>query len=324
MIGLGSIGRRHLRNLQALGCHDFVLYRTHKSILPESELAGLPSETDLQAALSHQPQAAIIANPTSQHLTVALEAALAKCHLFIEKPISHTIDGVNKLLSTVRKQGLKVLVGFQFRFNRGLLAIKELIENGAIAKPIYAHVHWGEYLPDWHPWEDYRHSYSARADLGGGIILTLCHPFDYLRWLFGEVKAVMATAKQSGILELDVEDIADINLTFDSGAIATVHLDYIQRPPSHCLQITGERGMLRWDQTNSHVELYQITENKWETIPAPQGFERNTMFLDEMRHFRDCIEGKATPLISLEDGIRALEIALAAKRSALEGRIIEV
>ncbi len=301
-----------MRNLQALGCHNFVLYRTHKNTLPESELAGIPSETDWQAALAHQPQAAIIANPTFLHLSVALETALAQCHLFIEKPISHTSDGVNLLLSTVGKQGLKVLVGFQFRFNQGLGVVRELINNGAIAKPIYTHVHWGEYLPDWHPWEDYRYSYSARADLGGGIILTLCHPLDYLRWLFGEVTTVMATTQQGGILELDVEDMADIQLTFDSGVIATVHLDYIQRPPSHRLHIAGEGGTISWDQATSQVELYQTTEQQWESIPAPQNSQRNTMFLDEMRHFLECIEGKATPLISLEDGVRALEIALAA------------
>ena len=322
--GLGSIGRRHLHNLKELGCSDFVLYRTGKSTLPNDELKSFSNETDLKVALAHNPQAAIIANPTSLHLPVSIAAARSGCHLLIEKPVSHTLENLSELVMEVERKKIKVLVGFQFRFHPGLCAIKQLLEKNAIGQIVSAHAHWGEYLPDWHPWEDYSQSYSTRADLGGGVILTLCHPLDYLRWLLGEVKAVSAMLGRLGGLKSDTEDTANISLQFESGAIATVHLDYIQRPSSHWIEIIGQNGTIRWNNADGSVHCYYPEQEQWEIIPAPINFERNTMFLKEMRHFLDCIEGLAEPLVTLNDGIRALEIALAAKRSIAEGRIIEV
>lgn len=311
--GLGSIGRRHLRNLRSLGHTNFVLYRSHHSTLPDAELADIPTETDLQAALAHQPAAVIVANPTALHLPVAIAAAQSGCHLFLEKSISHDLDGLDKLSTLIEQHQLKVLVGFQFRFHPGLQAVKQLLQSGAIGTPVYAHAHWGEYLPGWHPWEDYRSGYSARSDLGGGVILTLCHPLDYLRWLLGEVKTVSATVGRRSHLELDVEDMADITLEFDGGAIATVHLDYIQQPPTHTLHITGQQGSLRWDNADGAVHWYEAKQGNWQSIPLDPKFERNSMFLAEMQHFLDCLAGKAEPLVTLEDGVKGLAIALAAK-----------
>jgi predicted dehydrogenase len=98
--------------------------------------------------------------------------------------------------------------------------------NEAIGRPISARSHWGEYLPAWHPWEDYRDSYSARADLGGGVVLTLCHPFDYLRWFFSEIESLSAETARSDALGLNVEDFAEAILAFKDGPYASVHLDY--------------------------------------------------------------------------------------------------
>jgi predicted dehydrogenase len=320
--GLGSIGRRHLRNLRSLGHTNFVLYRSHHSTLPDAELEDIPTETDLQAALAHQPVAAIVSNPTSLHLPVAIAAAQSGCHLFLEKPISHNLDGLDELAVRVKQHRVKVLVGFQFRFHPGLQAVKQLLQSGAIGTPVYAHAHWGEYLPSWHPWEDYRSSYSARSDLGGGVILTLCHPLDYLRWLLGEVKTISATVGQRSSLELDVEDMADITLEFEAGAIATVHLDYIQQPPTHTLHITGQQGSLRWDNTDGAVHWYEAKRGDWQTLTLAPNFERNSMFLAEMQHFLDCVAGKAEPLVTLEDGVKGLAIALAAKEGS-KGRNLD-
>jgi len=181
--GLGSVGRRHLRNLIKLGERDILLYRTHRSTLPEAELAGFPVETDLRTALQHKPDAVIVSNPTALHMDVAIPAARAGCHLFLEKPVSHSLDGLDELDNALCEGGGRLLVGFQFRFHPGLQRLSRLLAEGVIGRPLSARACWGEYLPGWHPWEDYRQSYSARPELGGGVILTLCHPFDYLRWL---------------------------------------------------------------------------------------------------------------------------------------------
>lgn len=322
--GLGSIGRRHLHNLIALGEEDIVLYRSHRSSLPDEELKDFPVETDFEAALAHRPQAVIISNPTALHLEVAIPAALAGCHILMEKPVSHSLEHIDILVNAVDKSGSRILIGYQFRFHPGLQQIKKLLDEGAIGRPYSAHAHWGEYLPGWHPWEDYRYSYSARSELGGGVILTLSHPLDYLRWLLGEVDMVGAFAERLGDLELNVEDTAEIGLKFNSGLLASLHLDYNQRPFAHTLEIFGTQGFLRWDNSDGKVALCRSTNDSWEYFPVPAGFERNTLFLDELSHFIRVARNEESPVCSLEDGIETLRVCLAALKSAQQGRVISM
>jgi predicted dehydrogenase len=309
--GLGSIGRRHLRNLLALGERDIVLYRTHHSTLPDDELAGFPAETDLSAALASGVGAVIISNPTALHLEVAIPAAQAGCHMLIEKPISHSLDGIQRLQLAVKASGARTLVGFQFRFHPGLQRIAQLLQEGAIGKPVSARAFWGEYLPGWHPWEDYRQSYSARQDLGGGVVLTLSHPIDYLHWLLGDVGQVWALTAQSGALDLPgVEDVAEIGLRFQNGCLGNIHLDYVQRPPSHHLEIIGSTGTLCWDNASGEAGLYKPEAASWEQYPVPPGFERNHLFMAEMMHFLEVVRGEVQPICTLDDGITALKTCL--------------
>jgi YrbI family 3-deoxy-D-manno-octulosonate 8-phosphate phosphatase len=324
--GLGSIGRRHLRNLVALGEQDILLYRTRQSTLPDQELFGYPVETDLTAALAHHPDAVIVANPTSLHLDIAIPAARAGCHILLEKPISHSFDRLPELEAAARESRVKVLVGFQFRFHPTLRQIAALLDEGAIGRPLSARANWGEYLPAWHPWEDYRQSYSARADLGGGVILTLSHPLDYLRWFFGEVESLWAFTSQQSELQLSVEDNAEIGLHFKSGLLATVHLDYNQRPPVHNLEIVGSQGTLKWDNSDGCTYLFRASkpEAGWQVLTPPGGFERNHLFLAEMSHFLDLIKTHAQPVCSLEDGVQALRLALAAMQSSQQGFLVKL
>jgi predicted dehydrogenase len=319
--GLGSIGRRHLNNLVSLGESDITLCRTGKSKLPDQELKEFPVVMNLKSALAQSPDAVIISNPTALHMEIAIPAAEAGCHLLLEKPISHSLDRVEEFQSIVMQRGVKVLVGYQFRFHPGLQNIRRMIGEGIIGRPLSIHAHWGEYLPDWHPWENFRQSYSARADLGGGVILTLSHPIDYLRWIFGEVEQVWAFTSQSKELELDVEDTAEIGLRFESGTLGNLHLDYNQRPTSHRLEIVGMKGTIQWDYVEGSTRVYRVENHVWDTIPTPQGFERNDMFLAQMRHFLEMLKGKVDPLCTLEDGVKVLQIALAARMSQKQGKV---
>jgi predicted dehydrogenase len=317
--GFGSVGRRHMRNLLTLGERDIVLYRSGRSTLPLDELAGLPVETDLAAALDLRPDAVIIATPSACHMDVAVPAAQAGCALFLEKPISHNLDGLDALKSALKTGGGQVLVGFQFRFHPCFRQVAELLNDGEIGRPLSARAHYGDYMPGWHPWEDYRSSYSARRDLGGGAVLTLCHPVDYLRWLLGEVESVSAFTAKVSDMEIDVEDVAEIGLRFSSGAVGSAHLDLFQRPPSYRFEIIGSQGTLAWDAADNIVRLYKAKEGAWVTFPAPDGFERNDMFLDEMRHFLAVARGEETPSCTLADGERVLRLALAALESSRSG-----
>ncbi|MFQ5921618.1 MAG: Gfo/Idh/MocA family protein [Anaerolineales bacterium] len=320
--GLGSIGRRHLRNLVALGEMDVVLHRSGLSTLPGDELDGFDVEADLAVALDRwRPDAVLVTNPTAHHLEVAIPAAQAGCHLFIEKPVSHSLDGIEALHQALTQSGGRSLVGYHFRFSPGLQEVKRLIGDRAVGRPIFARAYWGEYLPDWHPWEDYRASYSARPDLGGGAVLTLSHPFDYLRWLLGDVGEVQGMIGNSGTLGIDVEENAAAVLTMEGEILATVQLDYLRRPPAHWLEITGTEGLIRWDGLEGTVRWW---DGEWRLESPPQGFERNSMFLDEMRHFLAVVAGEADPVCSLGDGVRALEIALAVHRSADTGRRVSM
>ena len=321
--GLGSIGRRHLRNFQALNAGEFVLLRSRRATLPDDELGDLPTEQNITEALkNHSPDIVVVSNPTSLHLDIAIPAAEAGCHLLLEKPISHNMDRVSTLADIVKQQDVRVLVGFQFRFHPGLQHIKALLDSDAIGPVTSVHAHWGEHLPAWHPWEDYRVGYAARSDLGGGVLLTLCHPFDYLRWLIGEVEAVSAMTAQAGGLDIEVEDTANVMLRFANDALGTVHLDYVQRPPTHVLQITGQRGHILWDTAHGAVQCYRTDTATSETVEMDSDFERNTLFIEEVKHLLSCVENGTEPCVNLVDGIAAQKIVLAAKESNREGKEI--
>jgi len=334
--GLGSIGRRHLRNLIALGEKDIILLRTHKATLPDDELEGYPVETDLQETLKkHKPDAVIVANPTSMHLDVAIPAAEAGCAILLEKPISDSLDRVEELQKAAQKSGSKILVGFQFRYHPTLNKARKLIQSNALGKILTVHAHWGEYLPQWHPWEDYRQSYAARADLGGGVIVTLTHPLDYLRFLLGDVESLWSFNGHISPLEVDVEDVAEIGLKFKSGAVGAVHVNYVQRPPRHTLEIVGTNGTLQWNNADGILHFSKapapfgsFSDNPpapvIETFSPPEGFERNQLFVAQTLHFIETARGESEPVCTLEDGVMALRLALGAKESASTGNPVKL
>ncbi len=321
--GLGSIGRRHMRNLVALGENDIVLFRTRKATMPEEELAGFPVETNLQEALKkHKPDAVIVANPTALHLDIAIPAAETGCAILLEKPISHSTERLDQLEAAVKKSGSKVLVGFQFRFHPGLLRAKQLISDGEIGRVVSAHVHFGEYLPAWHPWEDYRKGYAARADMGGGVVLTQCHSLDYLPWLVGKVESAWGFTAKLSDLEVDVDDTAKIGLRFEGGALGSLHLDYNQQPPAHHFEVIGTKGSLQWTLSDGATRIYRAEKKDWEVYPLPAGWERNVMFMDQMKHFVEVVRGGAQPSCSLEDGVRVMKLIAAVNESQNTGRLI--
>jgi len=325
IVGLGSIGRRHLRNLRALGQQDILLYRTHRATLPDEDLEGLPVFTDLAQALAEKPQGVIIANPTAAHLSTALPAAQAGANLLIEKPISHTLEGLDTLREALALNQARAMVGFHFRYHPVLGEIRQILAEGSLGWTLSGRAHWGEYLPGWHPWEDYRTSYAARADLGGGVTNTLSHPFDYLRWMLGEVISVRAEMSKLSDLELDVEDNTDALLEFANGARMSVHLDYYQQPASHTLEFACERGRILWDNADGSAHVFPADAATRRQIIPPEGFERNDMFLSEMADFIRLCRGENFDYCSLEDGIRVQQIVAAVREShAQESRRVSL
>jgi predicted dehydrogenase len=325
IVGLGSIGRRHLRNLVALGEKDLVLVRSHRSTLPDAELEGFDVEGDLGGALEkHHPDAVIIANPTSMHVEAALAAAETGCSILLEKPIAESIEGAERLRSVANRTGARVLVGYQFRFHPALTLAARTIASRELGRIMSVHVHYGEHLPSWHPWEDYRQGYAARADLGGGVLLTQSHSLDYLPWLIGPVQDVWGFAGKLSELEVDVEDTAEIGLRFADGALATLHLDFAQQPPSHNFQMTGTRGLLECDLLSGSARMYRVARSEWEDFAPPKGWERNSMFVAEMQQFLAVARGATQPSCTLEDGIRVMKLIDAVRASSSGRRLVSL
>ncbi|MCU0348554.1 MAG: Gfo/Idh/MocA family oxidoreductase [Saprospiraceae bacterium] len=314
IVGFGSIGKRHFDNLVALGYRDFqVLTSQDLTAFEDLHRLRLCKEINLNDALAKRPDVVFVCNPTALHLETALAAAEAGCSIFLEKPVSHNLVGLEKLAALAEVKQLKIQVGFQWRYHGVLRGIRSAIAEGKIGRPVAAHAHWGEWLPGWHPWEDYRQGYAARTDLGGGVVLTLCHPFDYLRWMLGECEVVSAVGGQLSGLELDTEDTALTTLRFQSGAVGSVYLDYVGQPPKHTLQIIGKAGRIEWDALCGSAKIYTQGGRAFEMLMPGRYFERNEMFLNQTADFMDCILQDKTPTCTLHDGIRALELCLAAK-----------
>ena len=213
-------------------------------------------------------------------------------------------------------------MGFQYRFHPGLRKAKELLDAGIIGRAVSFRAEWGEYLPNWHPWEDYRKSYSARGDLGGGVLLTLSHPLDYVRWLFGEPEILWGLSSKISDLELSVDDVAEIGMTMRNGMAGSIHLDYYRRPVRNQLEVIGTEGCLKWTNDSAVVEVFGA-DGSVKTYPPAEGFERNWLFLDETRHFVDVTAGKVAPSCTIEDGRKAQFMTELVRRSWKEKRMFD-
>lgn len=322
IVGLGSIGRRHLKNLQSLGASQITILRRPAS----SEIAEPRCEVvfNLADALKFEPDFAIVSSPASEHVDIALSLADAGIHLLIEKPLSSNVKGVDQLINLARERSLVLMVGYNFRFYHPLQIIKQSLEDGAIGRPLSLRAAVGQFLPDWRYNVDYRQSASARLETGGGVVLELSHEIDYARWLMGEPQTVFARTDRLSDLDLDVEDSAEVIMTFANGATGNIHLDMIDRAPTRNCRITGTEGTITWDGLTHQVRLWSAANNEWHDLHPASEIDRNAMYLAELNHFLTCIETSQTPAVTGEDGKRLVEIAETIKRSSIEQRVISL
>jgi predicted dehydrogenase len=280
--------------------------------------------SSLAEALGRKPSAVFICNPSSLHIPVALDAAVAGCDLFIEKPLSHSLDGIGPLREIVDGKSLVAMVGYQMRFHPCLQRVKSILDSGQIGSVVAVRAEVGAYMPGWHTYEDYRTSYAARADLGGGVVLSQIHEIDYLGWLFGAPSRVFALGGHLSSLEIDVEDVASSLLECNvNGRLVPVelHQDYLQRPGSRTLRIVGDKGKVLADIEALTVTTFDQT-GAVSSHEHYADFQRNQLFIDELTHFLGCIERREPPSISLADGASSLATALAIKRSLVTGGAI--
>jgi len=239
----------------------------------------------------------------------------------MEKPVSDSFEHLSGLQDAMSCNGGRFQMGFQFRFHPGLTRMLSMIRSGRIGKPLSFRAEWGEYLPGWHPWEDYRGSYSARKDLGGGVLLTLSHPLDYIRWFFGDPEWIWAMNGKISELDLDVDDIAEIGLRMDNGMIGSIHLDYYSRPARNGLEVIGSEGRLACNNLDGVLTL-AMPDGSVEQIAPDPVYDRNNMFLEELRTFIKVTAGTEKPSCTLEDGIAVQRMVELVRRSWSEKRIL--
>ncbi len=320
VVGSGSIGRRHAQNLRKLGVEHIAVCDTDaERIEPLIEELGVESYTDYGEALGdYEPDVVLVCTPPVYHVEQSLAAIRTGAGVFVEKPLSNSVEGVDDFISEAERTRSTVQVGYNLRFHKGMKKLIELVEEGAIGKILWARAEMGQYLPDWRPWQDYRKSYTARSDLGGGIILDASHELDYIIRIMGRPESVSCVAVKASDLEMDTEDSATILLQFGDGRHADVHVDCIQRHYERSYKMVGSEGELYWDYSAQEIKVYRTGDDAPEVISVET--DPNDMYLDEMRHFLECVRDGKSPEVNLKDGRTALEVALAAKASAKSGK----
>jgi predicted dehydrogenase len=316
--GAGSIGRRHLSNLKKLGLTRLAACDPHPErleyVASEFQAKGFPT---IEVGLDQfQPDAVLVCSPPVNHVPQAIQALCADAHVFIEKPLSDRLDGVEALREEAAKRRATVQVGYNLRFHPAIQKLKELVDACAVGKILWAHVEAGSYLPDWRPWQDYRKSYTARRELGGGILLDGSHEIDYVTWLFGAPQELSCMAGHVSQLEVNVEDCATVLLRFPNGSRADVHLDFIQRTYSRYCSLVGPEGKVQWDLLGNSVQIIRPGKDA-DVIKFD--FEINAGYVAELAHFMECARAGVPPRFTLDDAILTLRVVLAARDSA-EGR----
>lgn len=328
--GLGSIGRRHLRHFRALGVRRIDALRSGLATLPDD---GQPAPDHtyhaLDEALAAQPEAVVVCQPTALHLPTARAAVDAGAHVLVEKPLHHRLDGCAELIERAAERGLVLAVGCNLRFHPLLGRIRRGLESGEWGRPLLARAHFGAWLPDWHPWEDYREGYAARRDLGGGAALTHIHEIDYLLWLLGPAAASAGFSSPLRPLGTDVDETTVGVLHHHSGALSVLSLSLAQGPPSRSLHLVCEAATLELDLIACQLKIDPKINNPMDRPATPEPpmadpfdidpFDIDQTYRDQAEAFCRRIDPTNPGDPRLCDGpqaLAALEIALSIQAEA--------
>ena len=323
VVGFGSIGHRHVNNLLKYPDMEVIICTNKKSISTEIQ-KSCKIVKSLEYGIKETPDIAFITNVTSEHVSTAIKLAECGINLFIEKPLSHSMEHIDSLSEIIKRKKIKVMIGSNFRFHECIKKIKELLDENLIDEIISVRVECGSYLPDWHPNEDYRSGYAAQKELGGGVVLTCIHEIDYLHWFLGQVDDVVSFSGKHSDLELNVDDLSTALLKFKKNIIAEIHLDFFQRKEFRSCKIIGKKGTIYWDSDSNLVKLFDINENKWIEILKISNYDRNQMFMKELEYYFDCINHNKEPMNTVIESKEVLKIALGIIESSKTKKVVKI
>jgi predicted dehydrogenase len=327
IVGLGSIGRRHIGVIKNLFPKINIVVLRHKRCDKNNikELGLYKCVTSINKAIATNPQAAIIANPATKHVEVAKQLASNRVNLLIEKPISDSSKGVEELIDICIKNNVTLMTGYNLRFLPSLIEFKRQLQENKIGNIYSIRSEIGQYLPSWRPESDYRSSVSANKSLGGGALLELSHEIDYLSWVFGSIKWVKSHVSRQSSLEINVEDSANIILGFGEfkgiELTASLNIDFIRHDTTRKCFAIGEKGTLLWDGISGKVEYFEKGGSDWSKVFL-SNTDRNYTYSEEIKSFFSSIECEEPPYVSGDDGLRTVLVVEAIKESSNTGSII--
>jgi len=323
VIGVGSIGERHLRCFQATGRADLVFCEPNESlrrtIADRYQVAGY---ADLKAALdAARCDAAVVATPAPLHIPIATQLAEAGVHLLIEKPLSTTFDGIDALQEVVRRNKVTVGVAYVLRAHPLLRSMREAVRSGRFGRPLQAVLVTGQHFPTYRP--AYREIYYAKRSSGGGAIQdALTHGVNAVEWLIGPADSVMADASHQRLEGVEVEDTVHV-IARHAGVLSAFTLNQYQAPNEHTITIVLEHGTVRIEFHNGRWMSMTEPGSAWKE-EATFSTERDTLFINQASHFLDAVEGKTPVDCSLEDGIHTLRVMLSVLESVDAARRVSI
>jgi predicted dehydrogenase len=283
LIGAGSIGERHIRNLWSLGYNNIIVYRQRN--LPFRDIANAQVEivTNWNDALAKKPLAAIVCTPTAQHLQQTLDCINNGIHVLVEKPLAHeNIDAVT-IIDAIQKNKVLVQVAYMMRYHPLLQQVKTFVESKQFGNLVNIQTFWGEYLPAWHPWEDYRTSYAAQKESGGGAALTLSHDIDVANWIGGaDVSRYASFPNHHTALEVNTNAAFDLNIVYTNNVTAHVHVNYCQPIAQRWYKFIFDQAVMDVDFFKSSLSI--STKENVEEVLLPF-FDRNDLFIAQAKDF---------------------------------------
>jgi len=306
VVGCGSIGGRHIANLLKIsGIEEIFVYTKRKNCL--NNINDRKNKIRIVKNLNKlKVDFAIICNETYKHIKTAITLAKEGVHLFIEKPISNKLNGIDELKRIIKEKKIILFVAYNLRFIGSLKYIKKYLSHKHLGDLYFAKIEVGQYLPHWRGNIDYKKSYSASKRKGGGVALDLSHEIDYMQYLFGFPIYWKTFKTKVSKLKINTEDVFEGLYLFKNNFICNVHSDYLQRPIRRIMRIVGDKGILICDFIKKYIV---IKNHDKEIIINRKGlFDMEKTYMDEMNHFINAIRKNRKSHIDLDEGIKVLRL----------------
>lgn len=318
VVGTGSIGTRHINNLNTLGHEVYAVDINPEKLVKVSPLV-LGRFSTLKQGLKINPDVAFICTFSNSHVVLALECAKAGSHLFIEKPLSTNMLGIKMLLKVVEEKKLVSMVGCNMRFHPAIVYMHSLLnKNLDFKKPLLADLEFGYYLPFAKP--DYIKGYQAHRKMGGNLIFDGIHELDYAVWFFGVPRRVFCNKDMRSNLKMNTEDHVEMIIEFESGLVCSVRLDYLQHGYSRRCKIVTEKATAVWDFMEKKIGVITQKQRIWKLVDMDVELYYNKMYVDEVKYFLDSVKTGRKTFNSVWDATVVTKLGIAADRSSQSGK----